>query len=319
MNSFVKALFNNSTEQLDPRYLKKDQNLADVPDKAAGRASLDVYSKTESNENYMAKSQNGADIPDKPKFIQNVGLKETVERATNAVQKTGDTMTGSLYLKSSDNVSFAILNEDGNARVVIYKIKDGDGIHINNGPGTEEFVLSNDGRFYAARKVHAGGSKKLAIQSDNNSAVNATFNLWGDANRPTVIELDDDQGWHLFSQRNPDGSILFIANGEIKANTLLHAGDATIATDGNVNGSVWGGWLNDWINNNFVREVRRGSITSISTPGGSGGESRTYTAPAGSFICGITNYSNNTYITISAIKIAPIQARLNGNWVTIGG
>lgn len=78
MNSFVKALFNNSTEQLDPRYLKKDQNLADVPDKTAGRASLDVYSKTESNENYMAKSQNGADIPDKPKFIQNLGLKETL-------------------------------------------------------------------------------------------------------------------------------------------------------------------------------------------------------------------------------------------------
>ncbi|EAN2380887.1 TPA: tail fiber protein [Salmonella enterica subsp. enterica serovar Hvittingfoss] len=79
MNSFVKALFNNSTEQLDPRYLKKDQNLADVPDKAAGRASLDVYSKTESNENYMAKSQNGADIPNKPLFIENLGLTETIQ------------------------------------------------------------------------------------------------------------------------------------------------------------------------------------------------------------------------------------------------
>lgn len=79
MNSFVKALFNNSTEQLDPRYLKKDQNLADVPDKAAGRVSLDVYSKTESNENYMAKSQNGADIPNKPLFIENLGLTETIQ------------------------------------------------------------------------------------------------------------------------------------------------------------------------------------------------------------------------------------------------
>ncbi|EKH9241306.1 tail fiber protein [Salmonella enterica subsp. enterica serovar Newport] len=79
VNSFVKALFNNSTEQLDPRYLKKDQNLADVPDKAAGRASLDVYSKTESNENYMAKSQNGADIPNKPLFIENLGLTETIQ------------------------------------------------------------------------------------------------------------------------------------------------------------------------------------------------------------------------------------------------
>ncbi|EBR5511472.1 tail fiber protein, partial [Salmonella enterica] len=79
MNSFVKALFNNSTEQLDPRYLKKDQNLSDVPDKAKGRSSLEVYSKTESDENYMAKSQCGADIPNKPLFVQNLGLAEAIQ------------------------------------------------------------------------------------------------------------------------------------------------------------------------------------------------------------------------------------------------
>ncbi|ENX5870847.1 phage tail protein, partial [Salmonella enterica] len=54
-------------------YLQKDQNLSDVPDKAKGRSSLEVYSKTESDENYMAKSQCGADIPNKPLFVQNIG------------------------------------------------------------------------------------------------------------------------------------------------------------------------------------------------------------------------------------------------------
>ncbi|EEA4443755.1 tail fiber protein [Salmonella enterica subsp. enterica serovar Sandiego] len=58
---------------LGSRYLQKDQNLSDVPDKAKGRSSLEVYSKTESDKNYMAKSQCGADIPDKPLFIQNIG------------------------------------------------------------------------------------------------------------------------------------------------------------------------------------------------------------------------------------------------------
>ncbi|EHB0237357.1 phage tail protein, partial [Salmonella enterica subsp. enterica serovar Lubbock] len=57
--------------------------------------------------------------------------------------------------------------------------------------------------------VRAGNAKKLSLTSNNNSTMTATFNLWGDANRPTVIELDDDQGWHLYSQRNPDGSIVF--------------------------------------------------------------------------------------------------------------
>ncbi|EIY5855616.1 phage tail protein, partial [Salmonella enterica subsp. enterica serovar Newport] len=46
--------------------------------------------------------------------------------------------------------------------------------------------------------VRAGNAKKLSLTSNNNSTMTATFNLWGDANRPTVIELDDDQGWHLY-------------------------------------------------------------------------------------------------------------------------
>ncbi|EBU6233699.1 phage tail protein, partial [Salmonella enterica subsp. enterica] len=66
--------------------------------------------------------------------------------------------------------------------------------------------------------VRAGNAKKLSLTSNNNSTMTATFNLWGDANRPTVIELDDDQGWHLYSQRNPDGSIVFTVNGDITAN-----------------------------------------------------------------------------------------------------
>lgn len=62
------------------------------------------------------------------------------------------------------------------------------------------------------------------MTSDNNSTLTATFNLWGDANRPTVVELDDDQGWHLYSQRNPDGSIVFTVNGDITANRKLNVG-----------------------------------------------------------------------------------------------
>ncbi|MEA8322022.1 phage tail protein, partial [Salmonella enterica subsp. enterica serovar Lubbock] len=57
--------------------------------------------------------------------------------------------------------------------------------------------------------VRAGNAKKLSLTSNNNSTMTATFNLWGGADRPTVIELDDDQGWQFYSQRNTDGSISF--------------------------------------------------------------------------------------------------------------
>ncbi|HFJ9070057.1 TPA: phage tail protein, partial [Salmonella enterica] len=58
----------------------------------------------------------------------------------------------------------------------------------NSGLHMSVDVLSNGA-------IRAGNAKKLSLTSNNNSALTATFNLWGDPNRPTVIELDDDQGW----------------------------------------------------------------------------------------------------------------------------
>ncbi|HAE7768145.1 TPA_asm: phage tail protein, partial [Salmonella enterica subsp. houtenae serovar 45:g,z51:-] len=175
--------------------------------------------------------------------------------------RTGDEMTGNLCLKSDGRVNFGVMNEDGTSRMWLYKDKGGDGIHINNGnDGGGDYVFHKDGSFYAPLAVRAGGSKKLAVRSANNSALSAHFNLWGGGNRPTVIELDDDQGWHLYSQRNPDGSIVFTVNGDITTNTL-RAGGATYQNNGDIYGSVWGNkWLSLWIHNNVVRGVRLGPV-----------------------------------------------------------
>ncbi|ECH6427386.1 hypothetical protein FP141_07485 [Salmonella enterica] len=187
-------------------------------------------------------------------YIDNAGLHMLAGIATNH----------DLVLQSDERRHIIIQNADGSVRAYIYKDKDDTGIHINNGAdGSGDFVLGKDSILYVPFAVRAGGSKKLAIQSDNNSALNATFNLWGGANRPTVVELDDDQGWHLYSQRNPDGSILFTVNGDIMANRKLNVGDATFSSDGNINGTIWGGWLNDWINNNLSRK----NTASLATNG----------------------------------------------------
>ncbi|ECH4787151.1 phage tail protein, partial [Salmonella enterica] len=123
----------------------------------------------------------------------------------------------------------------------------------NSGLHMSVDVLSNGA-------IRAGNAKKLSLTSNNNSALTATFNLWGDPNRPTVIELDDDQGWHLYSQRNPDGSIVFTVNGDITANTL-RAGGAIYQNNGDIFGSLWGnGWLSTWIHNNVVKAVRLGPV-----------------------------------------------------------
>lgn len=385
----------------DVNALAKDQNLADVPDKAAGRASLDVYSKTESNENYMAKSQNGEDIPDKKQFARTIGavtsttitlgesgwfkiatvvmpqatstaviklyggagfnagspeqaaISELVLRAGNGspvgitatlwrrspsaanevawVNTSGDTYD--IYINIGQYAHWLIAQYDytGNANVTLHSTpeyssvqpgnstsgqtytlynslmkptpEDVGALSVNggrlNGPlsigtdnalGGNSIVLGDNdtglkqngdgildvfannqhtvrvapGEMIALGVIRAGNGKKLSLTSANNSALNAGFNLWGDGgNRPTVIELDDDQGWHLYSQRNPDGSIVFVVNGDITANTL-RAGGAIYANNGDVSGTVWGGgnaaWLSGYLYSNMVKAVRLGPV-----------------------------------------------------------
>ncbi|EOG2608355.1 phage tail protein, partial [Salmonella enterica subsp. enterica serovar Uganda] len=90
--------------------------------------------------------------------------------------------------------------------------QNGDGI-LDTYANNQHTVRVAPGEMMVLGAIRAGKEKKLSLTSNNNSTMTATFNLWGDANRPTVIELDDDQGWQLYSQRNPDGSVLFTVNG----------------------------------------------------------------------------------------------------------
>lgn len=161
--------------------------------------------------------------------------------------------------------------------------------------------------------VRAGNAKKLSLTSNNNSTMTATFNLWGDANRPTVIELDDDQGWHLYSQRNPDGSVLFTVNGDITAN-ILRAGGAIYHNNGDIFGSVWGNsWLSLWINNNLVADVQLGAGTSVTTWNNAGSWPNT----PGYVVTSV--WKDNQGENIDGINYAPLQKRVGNQWYTVQG
>ncbi|ELX3811918.1 phage tail protein [Salmonella enterica] len=176
----------------------------------------------------------------------------------------------------------------------------------NSGLHMSVDVITNGG-------IRAGDGKRLSLTSNNNSTMTATFNLWGDANRPTVIELDDDQGWHLYSQRNPDGSIVFTVNGDITANTL-RAGGAIYQNNGDIFGSLWGnGWLSTWINNNLVLDVQLGAGTSVTTWNNSGSWPNT----PGYVVTSVwKDYQGEN---IDGINYAPLQKRVGSQWYTVQG
>ncbi|EBR4566934.1 phage tail protein [Salmonella enterica] len=367
---------------LGSRYLQKDQNLSDVPDKALARQSLQLGDSAIRNvgttqgtvaagndsriTGAMQKDQNGADIPNKPLFIQNLGLKETLNPTkrvsignigngafdgsvpcinigdsdsgfigsadgvldiycNNAKvgyidnaglhMLAGIATNGNVVLQNDAREHIIIQNADGTPRMWLFKDKGGDGIHINNGnDGGGDYVFHKDGSFYAPLAVRAGGSKKLAVRSDNNSAMSAHFNLWGDANRPTVIELDDDQGWHLYSQRNTDGSVVFYVNGDIHANTL-NAGAAIYANNGDVFGTAWGGgnaaWLSSYLYLNMVKAVRLGPVAL------SGGLWRDYQLGGGQVVTGFhTDGDWEMQGGDDKVYYRPIQYLIGTQWVT---
>ncbi|HAK5653662.1 TPA: phage tail protein [Salmonella enterica] len=142
---------------------------------------------------------------------------------------------------------------------------------------------------FAAGVVRAGSEKKISLTSSNNSALTATFNLWGSADRPTVIELDDDQGWHLYSQRRPDGGIELSVNGNIYPGNYSNF-DARYVQNIQRGAPVWPGKVDEYGPNE---------------------------APAGCFLTQARHDPTTAYGVTFAYR--PLQMFINGAWRTING
>ncbi|EBU7264633.1 hypothetical protein EWC71_01210 [Salmonella enterica subsp. enterica serovar Oranienburg] len=108
--------------------LAKERNLADLTNVPLARQSLQLGNSATLNvgtipgtvaagddsriTGAMQKDQNGADIPDKPKFVENLGLRETINLAKNAVPATrrvnSKPLTGDIALSAADVNAFAL-------------------------------------------------------------------------------------------------------------------------------------------------------------------------------------------------------------------
>ncbi len=169
--------------------------------------------------------------------------------------------------------------------------QNGDGVLDAYANGVHVFRFRN-GSAISLKGIQAGESKLFTLASANNSARNASFNLWGNSSRPTVAELGDDSGWHFYSQRNTDNSVIFAVNGQIQP-------------------SNWGN-----IDSRYVKDVRLGSQQYY---GVNNWQTWNFQCPSGHVLSGINvqDTGSNSADNIPGVYYRPIQKYINGTWYNV--
>ncbi|EIS7589888.1 phage tail protein [Salmonella enterica] len=314
-------------------FLWQKNNLSDLQNKGTARDNLQVYSQEQTDLKYLAKDQNGSDIPEKPLFLQNVGLTETVEQARNAVPSTrkvnGKALTTDITLTSGDIGALPVTGGKLNGPLGIGTDNALGGNSIVFGDNDTGFKWHSDGvlGIYANNALvgyidnsglhmsvdvltngilRAGNGKTLTLSSGNNSAMNAGFSLWGNGtDRPTVIELSDDQGWHFYSQRRQDGGIELSVNGNIYPANYSNF-DARYLTSGNV-------YTKGESDNRYVQNIQRGAPVWP----GKVDEYGPAEAPAGCFLTQARHDPTTAYGVTFAYR--PLQMWVGNGWRTING
>ncbi len=194
------------------------------------------------------------------------------KNASERVSKSGDSMTGTL---NQDSVAQATYNltalsnaatgnknylrkmRGGGTDTIWHETVQGGEYRLATGStdAQEELAISTSagvrtrGNFTSQTGgFYSGNAKKFSFVSSNTSDKNATLRLWGNADRPTVVELGDDTGYHLYSQRSKDGSLQFQYNGAGLFSGYLRAGGEVQSSSANSYRIAYGAFGTFWRN-----------------------------------------------------------------------
>lgn len=244
----------------------------------------------------LAKNRNGNDIPNKPLFVENIGLKPTVDKAENAVQRDGDTMTGELKIRGVNalrifNEAFGLIFRRSEECLHLIPTSEGQGENGDIGPLRPFTINLRTGEISMSHKVSVGGGSQVngALGIGVQNALGGNSIAFG----------DNDTGL----KQNGNGLLDVYANGQHVfrfQNGALQSNRA-VNVSGRVTPSDYGNFDARYqTKTGGVQDVRLGSAIGI----GRGGN-----APSGHLISGLDGGESMDWA-----NARPVQVLINGVW-----
>ncbi|HHW0869513.1 phage tail protein [Escherichia coli] len=252
------------------------------------------------NEEALLIKNNLSDVEDKDEAVENLGLKPTVDKAKNAVQRDGDTMTGELKIRGVNalrifNEAFGLIFRRSEECLHLIPTSEGQGENGDIGPLRPFTINLRTGEISMSHKVSVGGGSQVngALGIGVQNALGGNSIAFG----------DNDTGL----KQNGDGLLDVYANGQHVfrfQNGALQSNRA-VNVSGRVTPSDYGNFDARYQQRNGgVQDIRLGSQRV------DGHYDDDFTVPSGYVVVG------GDVAPSSALKLysRPIQKLINGTW-----
>ncbi|HCN9985239.1 TPA: phage tail protein [Escherichia coli] len=198
---------------------------------------------------YLQRKKNLSDVEDKDEAVESLGLKPTVDKAKNAVQRDGDTMTGELKIRGVNalrifNEAFGLIFRRSEECLHLIPTSEGQGENGDIGPLRPFTINLRTGEISMSHKVSVGGGSQVngALGIGVQNALGGNSIAFGD--NDTGIKQNGDgildvyaNGQHVFRFQN--GVAIALKNiqaGNAKKFTLSSANNSTK----NATFNLWG-------------------------------------------------------------------------------
>ncbi|HAW1878401.1 TPA: phage tail protein [Escherichia coli] len=265
------------------------------------------------NEEALLIKNNLSDVEDRDKAVENLGLKPTVDKAKNAVQRDGDTMTGELKIRGVNalrifNDAFGLIFRRSEECLHLIPTQENQGENGDIGPLRPFTINLRTGEISMSHKVSVGGGSQV-----NGALGIGVQNVLGGN---SIAFGDNDTGL----KQNGDGLLDVYANGQHVfrfQNGALQSNRA-VNVSGRVTPSDYGNFDARYqTKTGGVQDVRYGSEMYYN-PGGNQ-ISWTFRSPSGHGLSGINvqETGSNSADNIGGVYYRPLQKLINGTWYNV--